>query len=197
MVDTILPYLVTVGLRDPVSAPLEDDVGVVPFDRPIPTANDLPFGEGESDLPTLGPGARVALRRDSGARDDAGDLRAAPECFRSTDGRPQVRRDRHPLLTDRRCIGMDPPRIGRGTMDVDDPTVVETALGLRARHLDATREYDDAVVIGAIEREGRLPASMALSPVGGQQLRARPVGAVPTVDGTAVRETTALYTTDE
>lgn len=43
---------------------------------------------------------------------------------------------------------MDLPPVGLGTMGVDDPAVVETALDVGYRHLDTARIYDNERVVG-------------------------------------------------
>lgn len=43
---------------------------------------------------------------------------------------------------------MDLPPVGLGTMGVDDPAVVETALDVGYRHLDTARIYDNEAVVG-------------------------------------------------
>ncbi|SER36183.1 aldo/keto reductase [Natrinema salaciae] len=54
---------------------------------------------------------------------------------------------------------MDLPRLGLGTMGIDDPAAIEMAIQLGYRHLDTAQIYDNEVVVGegieraAIDRE--------------------------------------------
>ena len=43
---------------------------------------------------------------------------------------------------------MELPSVGLGTMGIDDPDAVETALAVGYRHLDAARIYDNEAVVG-------------------------------------------------
>lgn len=43
---------------------------------------------------------------------------------------------------------MDLPRLGLGTMGIDDPTTIETAIDLGYRHLDTAQIYDNEAVVG-------------------------------------------------
>ena len=48
---------------------------------------------------------------------------------------------------------MDLPRLGLGTMGIDDPAAVETAIGLGYRHIDTAQEYNNEAIVGeGIER---------------------------------------------
>jgi len=44
--------------------------------------------------------------------------------------------------------GLDLPRVGLGTMGIEDPDVVATALGMGYRHLDTAQIYDNEGVVG-------------------------------------------------
>ena len=43
---------------------------------------------------------------------------------------------------------MDPPPVGLGTMGIDDPSVVETALDAGYRHFDTAQIYENEAVVG-------------------------------------------------